>query len=58
MTLDTIAKTAGLGFFFVAEERYDIAVREDRWDRPAVEALRRLLDSPAVRHDLAALGFV
>lgn len=58
MTLDTIAATAGLGFFFIAEERYDVAIREDRWDRPAVAALRQLLEDPEVREELATLGFV
>lgn len=57
MTLDTIAETAGLGFFFIADERYDIAIRSDRWDRPAVTALRQLLEDPQVRSDLKALGF-
>jgi putative molybdopterin biosynthesis protein len=57
MTLDTIAATAGLGFFFIADERYDIAVTADRWERPAVVALRQLLQDPDVRGDLAALGF-
>lgn len=57
MTLDTIAARAGLEFRFVADERYDVAVREDRWDRPAVAALRRLLADPAVRRRLAELGF-
>ncbi len=57
MTLDTIAATAGLGFFFVADERYDVAIRADRWERPAVIELRRLLDDPTVIGDLAALGF-
>ncbi len=58
MTLDTIASAAGLGFFFVADEMYDVAIREDRWERPAVLVLRRLLEDPAVRTDLAALGFI
>jgi putative molybdopterin biosynthesis protein len=58
MTLDTIASAAGLGFFFVADERYDVAIREDRWERPAVLVVRRLLEDPAVRADLAALGFI
>ncbi|MEN8041259.1 MAG: molybdopterin biosynthesis protein [Actinomycetota bacterium] len=57
MTLETIATGAGLGFFFIAEERYDVAIRSDRWDRPAVVALRRLLGNPAVRSELADLGF-
>ncbi len=57
MTLDTVAAAAGLGFRFVAAERYDLAVREDRWDRPAVAALRDLFDDAGVRGRLAALGF-
>lgn len=58
MTLDTIAASAGLAFFFIADERYDVAIRSDRWDRPAVVALRQLLEDPEVRRDLAALGFM
>jgi putative molybdopterin biosynthesis protein len=57
MTLETVAAAAGLDFRFVANERYDLAVRADRWDRPAVVALRRLLENPGVREDLAARGF-
>ena len=57
MTLETVAKTAGLGFQFVANERYDFAVPEERWDRPAVVALRRLLEDPTVRAELADRGF-
>jgi putative molybdopterin biosynthesis protein len=57
MTLETVADAAGLGFSFVANERYDFAVREDRWERPGVRALRRLLADPAVRSELADRGF-
>jgi putative molybdopterin biosynthesis protein len=57
MTLETVAATAGLGFRFVANERFDFAAREDRWDRPAVVALRGLLEDPSVRADLAERGF-
>ncbi len=57
MTLDTIAARAGLEFRFVADERYDVAVRQDRWDHPAVATMRRLLADPAVRRRLADLGF-
>lgn len=57
MTLETVATSVGLGFRFIANERYDLAVRDDRWDRPAVVALRGLLDDPTVRADLAGLGF-
>jgi putative molybdopterin biosynthesis protein len=58
MTLDTIAASAGLRFFFIADERYDVAIRADRWDRPAVVALRQMLEDPEVRKDLAVLGFM
>ena len=57
MTLDTIAARAGLEFRFVADEQYDVAVREDRWDRPAVAALRQLLADPKTRRRLGELGF-
>ncbi|MEN8234712.1 MAG: molybdopterin biosynthesis protein [Actinomycetota bacterium] len=57
VTLDTVAAGANLEFRFVANERYDFAVREDRWDRPAVAALRRLLSDEQVRSDLAEIGF-
>ena len=57
MTLETVASAAGLSFQFVANERYDLAYREDRADRPAVAALRRLLENDGVRAALADLGF-
>ncbi len=58
MTLETVADASGLEFFFVANERYDFAVREDRWDRPAMAALRHLLASEQVRTNLAEIGFM
>ena len=57
MTLETVANAAGLGFRFVANERYDVAFGEDRADRPAVAALRRLLEDAGVRAELSARGF-
>jgi putative molybdopterin biosynthesis protein len=57
VTLETVAKSAGLGFRFLADEHYDFAVAEDRWDRPAVAALRRLLADPSVRKELTDRGF-
>ena len=57
MTLETVASAAGLGFQFVANERYDLAFRLDRADRPAVVALRRLLEDDGVRAELANRGF-
>ncbi len=57
VTLDTVAAAAGLEFRFLQDEQFDFAVPEARWDRPAVAALRALLDEPTVVADLAALGF-
>ncbi len=57
MTLDVIAAASGLGFLFVQEERYDLAVPEGRRSRPAVQALLALLDDAAVRERLRRLGF-
>jgi putative molybdopterin biosynthesis protein len=58
MTLDVLAEANGLGFLFVQDERFDFAIPEPRWDRPAVAAFRRLLDDPDVRAELRSLGFV
>lgn len=56
MTLDTIARNAGLGFLPVQEERYDFIVPKAREERPAVVAFRKLLEQPATRDALAKLG--
>ncbi len=58
VTLDTVAATAGLEFRFLQDEQFDFAVPEARWDRPAVAALRGLLDEPVVVEELRALGFL
>ncbi len=57
VTIDTVAAAAGLEFRFLQDEQFDFAVPEERWDRPAVVALRELLDDPRVAGDLASLGF-
>jgi len=57
MTLDAIAAAAGLGFLFVQDERYDLAVPDARRSRPAVAALLALLQDAAVRDRLRGLGF-
>src|SRR5688572_14096281 len=56
MTLDTVARSAGLGFLPVQAEQYDFIVPTSRADRPAVVAFRQLLQDPAVRETLARLG--
>lgn len=57
MTLDVIASAAGLGFLFVQEEHFDLAVPERCRSRPAVATLAALLSDPAVRARLRELGF-
>ena len=58
VTIETIAEQAELRFRPLRAEEYDFAIPEDRFERPAVVALRRLLEpgSP-LRAELEALGF-
>jgi len=56
MTLDTIARNAGLGFLPVQAEQYDFVVPRSRADRPAVRAFRALLQQASTRKALAGLG--
>ena len=57
VTLDTVAAAAGLEFRFLQDEQFDFAVPEERWDRPAVAALRELLGKPEVVDTLQRMGF-
>ena len=58
VTVEIVAREAGLRFRPLREEHYDFAVPVDRRDRPAVRLLRRLLEpGSALRDELAALGF-
>jgi putative molybdopterin biosynthesis protein len=56
VTLDTIARNAGLGFIPVQHEQYDFVTPKARVDRDAVKAFRTLLSSRATRDALADLG--
>jgi putative molybdopterin biosynthesis protein len=56
MTLDTIARGAGLGFLTVQHEQYDFVVPKARVDRPGVKAFRERLTEPATREALERLG--
>jgi putative molybdopterin biosynthesis protein len=58
ITLDVLAAANGLGFLHVQDERFDFAVRAERWDRPAVAAFRRVLEDPASREALRGMGMV
>lgn len=57
VAIETVARAAGLGFLPLQEEQYDFVVPQARLGRPAVVAFRRLLEEPATRQTLAALGF-
>jgi putative molybdopterin biosynthesis protein len=56
VTLDIIARRAGLGFLPVQEERYDFVNPKSRANRPGVLAFKTLLQEPRVREALAGLG--
>jgi putative molybdopterin biosynthesis protein len=56
MTLDIIARNAGLGFLPVQEEHYDFIVPVSRALRPGVVAFTKLLQQASTREALAHLG--
>jgi putative molybdopterin biosynthesis protein len=56
MTLDTIARGAGLGFLHVQAEQYDFVVPLSRAARPGVVALKKLLEQASTREALVRLG--
>jgi putative molybdopterin biosynthesis protein len=58
VTIETIAVQSGLRFRPLRAEHYDFAVPVDRWESPAIRALRELLAPGSdVRKELEALGF-
>ncbi len=56
MTLDTVARNAGLGFLPVQEERYDFIVPMARENRPGLIAFKKLLQEKTTREALIRLG--
>jgi putative molybdopterin biosynthesis protein len=56
ITLDTVARGAGLGFLPVQDERYDFVTPVTRAARPGVQAFKTLLAEPATRDALSRLG--
>ena len=56
VTLDTIARNAGLGFLPLRDERYDFVVPAARAQRAGVLAFEQLLKEPSIRAALARLG--
>jgi putative molybdopterin biosynthesis protein len=58
VTIETVARQAGLRFRSLRAEHYDFVIPVARWDRPAVAALRRLMAvGSSFWGELAALGF-
>jgi putative molybdopterin biosynthesis protein len=57
VAIERVAELNGLGFLSLEDERYDFAIPKSRLDRPAVIAFRQLLREPAVREELAQMGF-
>jgi putative molybdopterin biosynthesis protein len=58
VTIEPVARQVGLRFRPLRAEHYDFAIPTSRWERPAVRALRRLLEpGSALRARLEALGF-
>ena len=60
VTIESVARDAGLRFEPLQAEEYDFAVPASRWNRPALQTLRVLLADPdaGLRGRLAAAGFV
>jgi len=56
VTLDIIARNAGLGFLPVQEEQYDFIVPLSRAHRPGVIAFTKLLQRASTKEALARLG--
>ena len=56
VTIDTIARAAGLGFLPIQEERYDFVTPKARATRRGVMAFKALLADAATREALARLG--
>jgi len=58
VTIETVARAAGLRFRPLTKECYDFAIPRARLDRPAVRAFRRALEPDGeLRGALRALGF-
>lgn len=57
VAIEPVSRQYQLDFSPLRWERYDLAIPEARWDRPAVARFREILDDPATRSRLAELGF-
>jgi putative molybdopterin biosynthesis protein len=57
VAIASVAADLGLGFLPFQEEHYDFVAPRSRWERPAVQAFRELLQQRDTRKALAAMGF-
>jgi len=56
VTIETVARGAGVGFIPVQHEQYDFVSPDARVDRPGVQAFLKCLADPRARAALAQLG--
>jgi molybdate-binding protein/DNA-binding transcriptional regulator YhcF (GntR family) len=54
--VESAALALGLDFAFLTTERYDLAITEEKWELPPVQALARWLGSAEARSAIAGLG--
>ena len=57
MAIESVARQYRLGFIAAQDEHYDFVVPKARWERPAVQQFRALLEEQSVKNALLALGF-
>jgi putative molybdopterin biosynthesis protein len=57
LSIEPVARDAGLGFIPLREEEFDFAIPRTRQDRPAVQAFRQMLAEPSTKELLASHGF-
>src|SRR5215471_8001252 len=57
ITIETIARQYGLGFIPAQDEHYDFIMPKARLARPALQRFLAVLEDPATRDALTALGF-
>ncbi|MFK7896873.1 MAG: molybdopterin biosynthesis protein [Myxococcota bacterium] len=60
VTIESVAREAGLRFSSLRAEEYDFVVPESRWEKPALRLLRSLLEdsSSSLRASLSEQGFM
>jgi putative molybdopterin biosynthesis protein len=57
VAIRSVADHQGLGFLPLQAEQFDFVVPLSRWETPALQAFRRLLDDAEVRKTLRSFGF-